>query len=79
MIQTRDASSMITSFSITAFLASFSWCLLGYLTNDKGVTVSNGIGCMFCAVQIILILYYGQRESSLPIHLMDDLEDFDNV
>jgi solute carrier family 50 protein (sugar transporter) len=59
VVKTRDASSIPVAFSVTSFLCSLAWLLMGLRLNDIFILGPNVIGMGLSSIQLAMVAFYG--------------------
>jgi len=67
VLATKNASSIPVMLSFAAFLCSATWLTYGIMLWDPFIAIQNGFGLVLAAVQLGLVVVYGQKGSKGPI------------
>ncbi|KAJ2841051.1 hypothetical protein J3B02_006075, partial [Coemansia erecta] len=68
VVRLRDASVLLPEVTTLAFCNNLLWLLYGHMKDDPYMMVPNAIGTTLCAIQLVLIIYYGRKNASaLPV------------
>ncbi|KAJ2753020.1 Sugar transporter [Coemansia sp. BCRC 34490] len=64
VVRRRDASVLLPSVAALAFANNVLWAVYGHIHADPYMTLPNGVGALFCLLQLSLIAYYGRAAAA---------------
>ncbi|KAH6812934.1 Nodulin MtN3 family protein [Perilla frutescens var. frutescens] len=65
VIKTKSVEYMPFPLSLLVFICCTSWFIYGLIGNDKFLYISNGIGCLLGAIQLILYAVYSKKKDDV--------------
>ncbi|KAJ2521012.1 Sugar transporter [Coemansia sp. RSA 1939] len=64
VVARRDASVLLPGVAALAFANNVLWAVYGRIHADPYMTLPNGVGALFCLLQLGLIAYYGRAAAA---------------
>ncbi|KAJ2642325.1 sugar transmembrane transporter activity protein [Coemansia sp. RSA 1285] len=64
VVARRDASVLLPAVAALAFANNVLWAVYGHIHADPYMTLPNGVGALFCLLQLGLVAYYGRASAA---------------